>query len=98
MPLQETLHAVADPVRREILRMLKRHTHTAGELSAAFPITDAAVSRHLSVLKKAGLVSAEREGKYIRYAICTSVLEDVMCFMMDLIGGDSSVEADENGT
>lgn len=98
MGLQDTMQAVADPVRRDILRMLKQHTMTAGEISAAFPITDAAISRHLSVLKRAGLVSAEREGKFVRYAICTSVLEDVMCFIMDLGGGESRARADEKST
>ena len=84
MPLQDTLQAVADPVRREILRMLKQSSMTAGEISASFPITDAAVSRHLSVLRRAGLVTAEREGRFIRYSITTSVLEDALCFLMEL--------------
>lgn len=86
MPLEETLQALADSVRRQILRMLKEHSLTAGEISAAFPITDAAISRHLSVLKKAGLVTSVREGKYVRYSINTSVLEDALWFLMDLMG------------
>lgn len=84
MPLQQTLQALADPVRRQILRMLRDQSLTAGEISAAFPITDAAISRHLAVLKKANLASAEREGKYVRYTICTSVLEDALCFLLEL--------------
>lgn len=97
MPLGQTLQALSDNVRREILRMLKDHSLTAGEISAAFPITDAAVSRHLSVLKKAGLVTSEREGKYVRYTISTSVLEDVLCFLMDLAGKQEN-HAEENST
>lgn len=94
MALQETLRALADPVRREILRMLKEDSLTASEISAAFPITDAAVSRHLSVLKKADLVTSEREGKFVRYSICTSVLEDTMCFLMDLRRGEADAQQD----
>lgn len=86
MPLEKTLQALADSVRRQILRILKEHSLTAGEISAAFPITDAAISRHLSVLKKAGLVTSVREGKYVRYSINTSVLEDALWFLMDLMG------------
>lgn len=86
MSVQTVLRALADPVRREILNMLKKQSLTAGEIAEAFPISAPAVSRHLSVLKKADLVTCEREGKHLRYILCTSVLEDVLCFLMDLKG------------
>ena len=94
MPVQNVLHALADPVRREILNMLKKQSLNAGEIAAAFPITAPAVSRQLSVLKAAGLVMSEREGKHMHYILCTSVLEDVLCFLMDLKGEKTNVQED----
>lgn len=94
MSLQSVTQALADPVRREILRLLKKSSLTAGEISEQFPISAPAVSRHLSVLKKAGLVLCEREGKHVRYILCTSVLEDVLCFLMDLRQGEANVQKD----
>ncbi|MBD5558847.1 MAG: winged helix-turn-helix transcriptional regulator [Clostridia bacterium] len=92
MPLQVTMQALADPVRREILNMLKKQSLTAGEIAAAFSISAPAVSRHLAVLKRAGLLLCEREGKHVRYILSTSVLEDVLCFLIDLKGGASVQE------
>lgn len=87
MGLQNTLKALADPTRREILNLLKTQDLSAGEISAKFEITDAAVSRHLSVLKDAELIHDRREGKYIIYELNVSVLEEVMLWMKDLQGG-----------
>ncbi|MBQ3079453.1 MAG: winged helix-turn-helix transcriptional regulator [Clostridia bacterium] len=84
MALQQTLRALADPVRREILNMLKAGRLSAGEISDRFPVTAAAISRHLSVLKEADLVRDTREGKFIFYEINLSVLEDVMLFITGL--------------
>ena len=65
MGLQNTLRALADPIRREILELLKRGRLSAGEIAERFPVTAASISRHLSVLKDAGLIRDTREGKYI---------------------------------
>ena len=65
MSLQQTLRALADPVRRDILNMLKKGRMSAGEITEHFSVSGAAVSRHLSVLKEADLVSDTREGKFI---------------------------------
>ena len=65
MSMQDTLQALADPTRREILNLLKQSRMSAGEISNHFSISGAAVSRHLSVLKEADLIRDEREGKYI---------------------------------
>ena len=69
MSMQDTLQALADPTRREILNLLKQSRMSAGEISNHFSISGAAVSRHLSVLKEADLIRDEREGKYIYYEL-----------------------------
>ena len=84
MSLQNTLKA--DPIRREILNMLKNGKMTAGEIADRFDVTMASVSRHLSVLKDADLIRDTRDGKYIIYEINTSVLEDVMLWITELKG------------
>lgn len=89
MGLQSTLQALADPTRREILNMLKNGSLSAGEISEKFPITGAAVSRHLSVLKDAGLIRDRREGKFIYYELNASVLEEIILFIKNLGGNDN---------
>ena len=86
MGVQQTLKALDDPVRREILGLLKKGRLSAGEIANRFDITGAAISRHLSVLKDADLVRDTREGKYIYYELNTSVLEEVMVWIADLKG------------
>ena len=86
MGLQQTLKALADPTRREILNLLKSGTKSAGEISEHFDITAAAISRHLSVLKEADLIEDNREGKYIFYTLNASVLEEIMLWITDLKG------------
>ena len=87
---QKTMKALADPIRREILNMLKKGKLTAGEIAEKFDVTMASVSRHLSVLKDADLIRDTRDGKYIIYEINTSVLEDVMLWLTALKGDDSN--------
>lgn len=86
MGLQQTLKALADPTRREILNLLKGGKKSAGEICEHFDISAAAISRHLSVLKDADLVYDTREGKYIYYEINTSVLEETILWIADLKG------------
>lgn len=86
MGLQQTLKALADPTRREILNLLKSGKKSAGEICEHFDISAAAISRHLSVLKDADLVYDTREGKYIYYEINTSVLEETLLWIADLKG------------
>lgn len=85
--LQATLRALADPTRREILNLLKGGTLSAGEIAERFPISGAAVSRHLSVLREADLIRDRRDGKFIYYELNASVLEEIMLWIKDL-GGD----------
>ena len=86
MSLQLTLKALSDPIRREILNLLKSGPMAAGDISARFEVTGAAVSRHLSVLKEAELIRDKREGKFIYYELNASVLEEIMRWITDLIG------------
>lgn len=86
MGLQQTLKALADPTRREILNLLKTGKRSAGEITDHFDITAAAISRHLSVLKEADLIDDTREGKYIFYELNASVLEEIMLWITDLKG------------
>ncbi len=86
MSMQNTLRALSDPVRREILNMLKSGRMSAGDIVNHFDITGAAISRHLSVLKEADLIRDTREGKFIFYELNASVLEEIMLWITDLKG------------
>mgnify|MGYP003294597486 CR=1 FL=1 len=86
MSIQNTLKALSDPTRREILGMLKKGRLSAGEIVDNFPVSGAAVSRHLSVLKEADLIRDEREGKYIYYELNASVLEETLLWLKELKG------------
>ena len=86
MGIQKTLKALSDPTRREILNLLKTGRMSAGDIAGHFSVTDASVSRHLSVLKDAELIRDTREGKFIFYHINTSVLEEVMLWLTALKG------------
>ena len=86
MALQQTLKALSDPVRREILDLLKARRLSAGEICDHFDITAAAISRHLSVLKEADLIRDDRQGKFIYYELNASVLEEILLWITDLKG------------
>ena len=86
MGIQNTLKALSDPNRREILEILKSGRLSAGEIAEKFPVSGAAVSKHLSVLKEADLIRDTREGKFIYYELNTSVLEEVMLWIKTLKG------------
>ena len=86
MGMQQTLKALSDPSRREILNLLKAGRMSAGDIAGHFSVSDAAISRHLSVLKEADLIRDTREGKFIFYDINTSVLEEVMLWLTALKG------------
>ena len=88
MALQATLKALSDPTRREILNLLKRGRLSAGQIAESFPVSGAAVSRHLSVLKEADLIRDTRQGKFIYYELNASVLEEIMLWLAALKGDD----------
>ena len=90
MGFSETMKALSDPARREILNMLKGGRMTAGDIAGRFDMTGATVSYHLSQLKKAGLIFESREKNFIYYSLNASVLEEVLLWIRDLKGGDAS--------
>ena len=90
--MQQTLKALADPIRREILNLLKKGKMSAGDISDQFPVTAASISRHLSVLKDADLIRDNREGKFIFYELNTSVLEEIMLWITELKGDSDNDE------
>lgn len=90
MGMQQTLKALADPIRREILTMLKTGRKSAGEIGEHFSVTGASISRHLSVLKEADLVRDTREGQFIFYELNASVLEEILLWVSDLKGGEEN--------
>ena len=92
MGMSETLKAISDPERREILEMLKEGKKTAGEISNSFNLTGATVSYHLSLLKDAGLICEEKDKNFIFYQINASVFEEMLCYFKSFLGGNEDVE------
>lgn len=89
MGIQNTMRALADPIRREILALLKSGRMSAGEIAERFDVTGASISRHLSVLREADLIRDTREGKFIYYELTTSVLEEILLWVKNLKGDKS---------
>lgn len=85
--IQSTMRALSDPTRREILNLLKKDSISAGDIAGHFDMSVPAVSKHLSILKDAGLIRDRREGKYIYYELNASVLEEVLIWIESLRGG-----------
>ena len=88
--LSETMKALGDPVRREILNLLKGGRMTAGDIASRFDMTAATGSYHLAPLKKAGLIFESREKNFIYYSLNASVLEEVLLWLQDLRGEKES--------
>lgn len=86
MALQETTKALADPIRRAILNLLREGPMTAGDIQSKFDVTFASISRHLSVLKDADLIRDRRDGKFIYYELNASILEEVLLWIYSLKG------------
>jgi ArsR family transcriptional regulator len=78
--------ALADPTRREILRLLSRGELSAGDLAEHFDMTKPSMSHHFAILKEAGLVTSRRDGQKIYYALSTTVLQDIVTWLWDLFG------------
>ena len=86
MSLQQTMKALSDPVRRDILNLLKNGKLSAGQIGENFPISGAAISRHLSVLKEADLIRDSHKGTFIYYELNASVLEEILLWITELKG------------
>ncbi|MBQ1371345.1 MAG: winged helix-turn-helix transcriptional regulator [Oscillospiraceae bacterium] len=89
MGVNESFKALSDPVRRDILILLRQGRKSAGELCKQFELTNATISYHLSLLQKADLIYEQREGKYIYYSLNTSIFEEMILWLKELKGGDS---------
>ena len=87
MGFAETFKALSDPVRRDILTLLKKGSLSAGEIGSHFDMTGATISYHLSILKKADLVFENKQKNFIYYELNISVVEEVMLWLADLKGG-----------
>ena len=94
MGFSETMKALSDPARREILNMLKSSSMSAGDIASRFDMAGASVSYHLSQLKKAGLVFETKEKNYIYYSLNASVLEEVLLWLQNLKGESSTVNSE----
>lgn len=86
MGLSESMKALSDPIRRQILEQLKTGPKTAGEIASQFKQTNATISYHLKLLKEAQLISENRRKNYIYYSLNASVFEDILTWLYD-IGG-----------
>ena len=86
MGIEKTMKALSDDTRREILALLKSGSLSAGEITEHFPMSGAAISRHLSILKEADLVRDKRDGKYIYYELNASVLEEILLWITTIKG------------
>ena len=87
--MSETLKAISDPVRKNILEMLKEDKKSAGELASEFNLSGATVSYHLTQLKKAGLILESRHKNFIYYELNASVFEEVLVWIYGLGGKDN---------
>ena len=85
MGFPETVKALSDPTRREILHLLKKGDLSAGDIADRFDMTAATISHHLSVLKNADLILDRREGKYIYYQLNLSVFEELLGWFKDFM-------------
>ena len=89
MSFAETFKALSDPVRRDILQLLKNGPMSAGEIGSHYDMTGATVSYHLKILKKADLIWEKKEKNFIFYELNTSVLEEIMLWISDLKGEEN---------
>ena len=92
MSFAETFKALSDPVRREILEMLKQGRMSAGEIASHFDMTNATISYHLKILKQADLIFESKEKNYIYYQLNTTVLEEIILWISELRGGEHNAE------
>ena len=93
--MNKLFKALNDPTRRRILDMLKESDLTAGEIAEAFNISKPSISHHLDLLKQAELISATREGQFLRYSLDTTILEEALQWLINLIEPNQTSHEDE---
>lgn len=84
MAFADTFKALSDPARRDILQLLKNGRLSAGEIASHFDMTDATISYHLNILKKADLVWETKVKNYVYYELNTSVVDEIMLWLRNL--------------
>lgn len=82
--MNKVFKALNDPIRREILKMLRERDMTAGEIAEKFNITAPSISHHLDKLKQADLVSTIKKGQFVHYSLNTSIIDDIIQFFVPL--------------
>lgn len=82
--MNEVFKALNDPARREILKLLQGGDMTAGDIASRFDMTAPSISHHLDKLKRAGLVTTVRQGQFIHYSINTTIVEDLIQYVLTL--------------
>lgn len=87
MSFQQSFKALSDPIRREILALLRAGPMAAGDIASHFDVSGATISHHLSILRDAGLVLDDKQGKYIYYELNMSVLDEILEWITALKGG-----------
>jgi ArsR family transcriptional regulator len=85
MAVNRAFRALADPTRRKIVRLLRERRRTSGEIADAFHSSWPTISRHLAVLRSAGLIVRERKGQFIEYDVNTTVLQEVIELLLDSV-------------
>lgn len=93
--MPDVFKALSDPTRRQILSLLKRGDLTAGAIADNFAMSKPSISHHLSVLKAAGVVFAQRRGQEIVYSLDTTVFQDAVAYLLGLFGPDQEEERDD---
>ncbi len=93
--MNKLFKALNDTTRRRILDMLKDSDLTAGEIADAFQISKPSISHHLDLLRQAGLISSTREGQFIRYTLDTTVLDEALHWLMNLVDNNQNHSDDE---
>lgn len=84
---QDTFKALSDPIRREILNLLKERSMSAGDIANRFDMTQATISYHLSILKKADLIRENKKKNFIFYELNASVFQEMMLYLKQFTGG-----------
>lgn len=87
MGFQQTFKALSDTSRREILHLLREGSMTAGEIGEHFQVSGATMSHHLSILREAGLILDDKQGKYIYYELNMSVVDELLDWVSGLKEG-----------
>ncbi|ATY83938.1 ArsR family transcriptional regulator [Kyrpidia spormannii] len=94
--MNDAFKALSDPTRRQILRLLRGGDLTAGEIADHFSLTKPSISHHLNILKHAGLVLDERRGQQIIYSLNTTVLQDVLAWVLEMVSREEGKEKDSH--